>query len=481
LPVTFGVVRGISYGLFRPPDRCVKPARALGAGLLRIYWYWSQIEPEPGRYVFDVVDHFLEQLDGTEEVWVTMCSSSTWATRRPATFLPPSPAKDAETYARFVQQVVNRCRGRVRYWQCDNEPSNIGLTWDGTAEEYVAQLKVMHRAVKSADPNALVVLGGAPFALPASAPESAERKFFDVLLRDGREAFDLFDLHLYADPERIAQDIEMVRGMMRAAGSEKPVVIGEYGSPTPEAFPRALAAIHEVMAAVFSAPSSDLLEKANDAGAGKAPRVDPPATPEQKAMQALYARMPTLPPELQMFMSGCPLELEEKRRRIQARELIVRNLQALSAGVRLTACWKLAPEVANYQDPLSIMELFYGKLLLLDYEGSDIERAYAAAKAFQLMTDKLRALESVTRIDVPDEPRLRLFDVRRRGRGRLFVVWRHGDAFDGENEAPTPFSGRWPEPRAHAIDVFGAPQPVEIRDGQLTMPISITPILVEVQ
>jgi hypothetical protein len=38
------------------------------------------------------------------------------------------------------------------------------------------------------------------------------------------------------------------------------------------------------------------------------------------------------------------------------------NLQALAAGISMTACWKLAPEVPNYEDPLSIMELFYGKL-----------------------------------------------------------------------------------------------------------------------
>jgi hypothetical protein len=107
------------------------------------------------------VDAFLDQLDGSEEVWVTVCSSSRWATRQATDFLPPSPAKDLEAYRRFVDRLVRHCAGRVRYWQCDNEPSNVGLLWAGTAAEYVAQLKVMYRAVKDADPDALVVLGGA--------------------------------------------------------------------------------------------------------------------------------------------------------------------------------------------------------------------------------------------------------------------------------------------------------------------------------
>jgi hypothetical protein len=80
--VRLGIVRGISYGLFGKPDEFVPQLRELGAGLVRVYFYWSQVEPEPGRYTFDTVDAFLDQLDGSEEVWVTVCSSSTWATRQ---------------------------------------------------------------------------------------------------------------------------------------------------------------------------------------------------------------------------------------------------------------------------------------------------------------------------------------------------------------------------------------------------------------
>jgi hypothetical protein len=201
--VRLGIVRGISYGLFGKPDRFLPQLRELGAGLVRVYFYWSQVEPEPDRWSFDAVDAFLDQLDGSEEVWVTVCSSSRWATRQATDFLPPSPAKDLEAYRRFVDRLVRHCAGRVRYWQCDNEPSNVGLLWAGTAAEYVAQLKVMFRAVKDADPDALVVLGGAPFGLPESPPDSPDRQFFDVLLADGRDAFDLFDLHLYGEASRI--------------------------------------------------------------------------------------------------------------------------------------------------------------------------------------------------------------------------------------------------------------------------------------
>ncbi|MET7802629.1 hypothetical protein ABZS78_39930, partial [Streptomyces decoyicus] len=108
----------------------------------------------------EVVDAILGQLDPADEVWVTVCSSSPWATRHRTGFLPSSPARDPRRYERFVSDLVTRCRGRVDYWQCNNEPSNTGLLWAGTAADYVEQLTAFHRCVRGADPDATVVLGG---------------------------------------------------------------------------------------------------------------------------------------------------------------------------------------------------------------------------------------------------------------------------------------------------------------------------------
>src|SRR5262249_18361843 len=117
--VRLGIVRGISYGLFGPPDVFVPCTRALGARLVRTYFFWSQIEPRPGEFTWSAVDALLQQLAPDQELWITLCSSSPWATRTPTDFLPPSPAHDLRAYAELVRQVVRHCEGRVRYWQCD--------------------------------------------------------------------------------------------------------------------------------------------------------------------------------------------------------------------------------------------------------------------------------------------------------------------------------------------------------------------------
>ncbi|HXQ56500.1 MAG TPA: hypothetical protein VOA19_11955 [Actinomycetes bacterium] len=438
--VRLGIVRGISYGLFGKPDRFLPQLRELGAGLVRVYFYWSQVEPEPDRWSFDAVDTFLDQLDGSEEVWVTVCSSSRWATRQATDFLPPSPAKDLEAYRRFVDRLVRHCAGRVRYWQCDNEPSNVGRLWAGTAAEYVAQLKVMYQAVKDADPDA-VVLGGAPFGLPESPPDSPDRQFFDVLRTDGRDAFDLFDLHLYGEASRIPADIETARGLMRAVGYEKPLLAGEYNAPWPNLYPEAAAAM-------------------------------------QAAMASLYERMPSLPPQLQMFMRGCPPELEAKRHRINCRDIVMRNLLALASGVRRTICWNRAPEIPGYENHLSVMDLLFGKLALLDYEGTELSRRHPAADTFALVAGRLTDVDSVVRIEVPGRPSLYLFEVRRRGLGPLLVVWDQRDSFSGEDDPPVAFDWPWPEARAAAVDAFGQPQPAEVRDGRVHLEASVTPLLI---
>ncbi|HYZ81097.1 MAG TPA: glycosyl hydrolase family protein [Solirubrobacteraceae bacterium] len=79
--IRLGIARGISYGLFGPFEPFVATSRALGAGLVRLYVYWSQVEPRPGLYNWSVVDALLAQVTGDVEVWVTVCASSQWGTR----------------------------------------------------------------------------------------------------------------------------------------------------------------------------------------------------------------------------------------------------------------------------------------------------------------------------------------------------------------------------------------------------------------
>jgi hypothetical protein len=179
-----------------------------------------------------------------------------------------------------------------------------------------------------------------------------------------------------------------------------------------------------------------------------------------------------------MFLRGCPQELEDKRHRINRRELVMRNLLALSAGVRRTLCWNLAPDVPDYQDSLSVMDLLFGKFALLDYQGGELAHRQPSAETFALLADQLAGVEEVTRVELPGRPGLSLFQVRRRGREPLLVVWERRDSFHGEDEPPVGFDWPWPAARATAVDALGQTQPAEVRDGRVALRVSLTPLFV---
>jgi hypothetical protein len=469
--VQLGVVRGISYGLFGKPDVFAPQVRALGARLLRVYFFWGQVEPRPGEYDWTTVDALLDQLESGDEVWVTVCSSSPWATRQSTDFLPPSPARESATYREFVRRLVHRCVGRVRYWQCDNEPSNVGLLWAGTAQEYVAQLTAFHAAVNQSDRDALVVLGGCGYDLLSSEPGSPQREFFRHLVDAGRDAFDVFDVHLYGDPYNISEYVETARGLMHACGYEKPVVVGEYAGPSLFEFRDAEQAMQDALAAIFAAPvgpqSTDALkEQARQ------------ETAERRAMRALYARMSELPPRLQMFMAGCAPELERKRHRIACRQLVMRNMLAAAAGVHRTLYWNLAPELPGPVDPYVIMHLLIGKLPLLDYSEGRIERHYPEADAFVRVARVLNHAVRVERVTLADDPAVYAFRVERVDAAPTLVLWERRGTFDGECAAAVTVRVPWSQGGAHIEDAFGSVRLEDAVDGTLRLAVTDTPLFI---
>ena len=146
--------------------------------------------------------------------------------------------------------------------------------------------------------------------------------------------------------------------------------------------------------------------------------------------------MDSLPPRLQMFMAGCPAELEAKRDRISCRQVVMRTVLALAEGVHRTAYWNLAPEYPGPVDHLQMMHLIDRQAPAArlpgwrpggpSSRGADLRPARGA--------DGGRAGRVPRRRDGPSGLS------RLRGRPAparpLLVVWDHRDPFDGEDEPP---------------------------------------------
>jgi hypothetical protein len=377
--------------------------------------------------------------------------------------LPPSPAKEPEDYYRFVYELVRHCRGKVRYWQNDAEPNNPTF-WAGTKEEFVSGLTIFYRAVKDADPDAEVIAGGydglfVPPTLTDKPPfpmQEAGLRFFDYVLDEGRNAFDIFDLRLYGDPYTIRPRIEFMREKMQRLGYEKPTVCTEYGGPS--IFQFAANRQYRPWVAAWS-----------QAVAGGQ------ANPVAAEIAHLYEVMSTLPPETQMFMLGCPPELNDKLARIQARELVMRNLFAFAAGVGKTLYWQFLHAHGDRND---LMTLMFGKIGMVGEENGALTRRFPVAEAYVRMAAALRGLERVTQIETPDQPEIFLFRVDRGQRGSLYVVWQKRDPLAGEDE-PGLFRWKWSANTVSAIDALGETIQARLLNGEVQVPISVTPVYLD--
>ncbi len=444
-----------------PAEKFVPKVRGLGGGFSKVYLFWAQMEPVKGQFEWAPLDAYVKQLKSPDEGLVSLFSVSPWATRRSALALPPSPAKDPKDYYRFVYQMVRHCRGQVRYWENDAEPSNP-VYWSGTKEEFVDELKLFYKAVKDADPKAQVVAGGFdglfnPPNLPEMPNQRAGLAFFDYVLKEGRDAFDIFDLRLYANPYTIVGRVETMRNKMKALGYEKPIISAEYGGPGFFEF-----AENRKYASMIVQWSQALATTGSGSGA--------------KGVADLYAKMNSLAPHTQMFMQGCSPELQAKFERIQARDLVMRNLLALSAGVQKTLYWDLWNDATDRND---LMTLMYGKIMMFGYEGKTLSKKYPVADVYRRMADKLNGVESVQKIDVPDFPTLQLFEVMRKRKKTLWVAWVQRDTFTGEDSPSLAVSFPISAKKVTGTDVFGTPVGAAIDKGALRVGLSVTPVFFE--
>jgi hypothetical protein len=459
----FGAGWAFLYGYSGIPAATYVPLlRQMGGGFTKIYLIWNQVEPAKGHYDWTAVDAFVNQLKSPDEGLISVFSSSQWATRVPSAMLPPSPAKNPGDYARFIHDLVKHCQGRVRCWENDAEPSNP-VYWSGTKEEFVAELKLFYKAVKEADPKASVIVGGydGMFGPPGTHQlpmQQAGLNFFDYVLKEGRAAFDVFDLRLYGDPYTIPARVDYMRRKMLALGYDKPFFSTEYGGPNLFEFP-----VNRKYVPLVLAWSRSM--------------ANPNAKDNPKTqIEAMYKNMSTLAPETQMFMLGCPPELNAKYERIQARGLVMRNVLGLSAGVQKMLYWQFLNAHGDRDD---MMTLMYGKIGMVGEEDGKLQKRYLVADVFERMAKALDGVEAVKRIDAPGRPDIFLFEIDRAGRRPAYVVWQQRDMFTGEDSPPVPFDWAWRVRKATALDALGRAAPLTLKKGRAHLAVSLTPIFVE--
>lgn len=193
---------------------------------------WDLIEPQltdPATYLWETIaDEEIIQLNeaGFKVIGIVRLTPD-WAQKYPGIYCGPIAEQALDRYAQFLNQLVSRYSQQpfnVHYWELGNEPDvsrdfvrprSVFGCWGELSDPfygggyYAEMLKRAYPQIKSADPSAIVLIGGLlmdcdPVNPPETFPGSGERKdctpgrFLDgILSNGGGDYFDGVAFHTY--------------------------------------------------------------------------------------------------------------------------------------------------------------------------------------------------------------------------------------------------------------------------------------------
>jgi hypothetical protein len=236
-----------------------------GFGWIKQQVVWATVEgPGRGRFVegpngrdswakYDRIVYLAEQY-GLKVIF-RIDTSPEWA--RPIGVAKiETPPSNAEDYAEFARKLAERYQGRVRHFQIWNEP-NLPFEWgdrEPSPAEYTNLLRAAYRAIKSTNPDAVVIS-----AAMAPTTEYSEKGINELIFLQrmydvgAKEYFDVLGANAYGlrsgpDDRRLAIDRDVNfsrpllvrRVMVRNGDAGKPIWASEVGwNAAPEDHPGA--------------------------------------------------------------------------------------------------------------------------------------------------------------------------------------------------------------------------------------------------
>jgi hypothetical protein len=202
---------------------------------LRVSWY--DIEPTntiPANYNWATLDQSIAAAKNAKiNLVVTLEGNPDWAASR-----PQGPVNNLNDFAQFAGALAARYPS-VQYWEIYNEPDNKYNFGDQPAA-YAAHLNAAYAAIKTANFNAKIVMGGVgmDWFTDDQYPGNFVRNFVnDMLAACTQPCFDVGNFHYYpvyrAKWEPYGRDIigkaNALRQMLSVKGYSRPIMNTETG------------------------------------------------------------------------------------------------------------------------------------------------------------------------------------------------------------------------------------------------------------
>lgn len=219
------------FAWYRPEiaDRDMDQIKAMGFTWVKQQFAWRDIEgAKKGAFDWSRPDEIIYRANVKGlDVLARMDNAPDWAA--PGCFDPATasmgPARNVKDWTDFLIAFATRYKGRVRAYQIWNEP-NLAREWckrPPNPEQYAQLLKASYQAIKSVDPDALIVSGGLTPTTADYDQAMPDLKFFarlyDAMGNQSAGYFDLLGVHAAgfkadpeADPGVVAQDAALTNG-----------------------------------------------------------------------------------------------------------------------------------------------------------------------------------------------------------------------------------------------------------------------------
>lgn len=204
-----------------------------GINLLRISFGWDAIEAQEDKYDWLFWDDFVKM--AVEEYQITLvpyvCYMPQWNSTgaKDTLFFWNYPPEDYQEFGEFMGDLVNRYKPWINSWELWNEP-DISIYWQGTVEQFAKFIKIGSEAVRKADSDAVIVLGGMAYR-----PDFVRQLFRD---HGVSKYVDVVNFHNYYETwsnipiERITDSIYEMYDVIQTYGNGQAIWIAEVGYST---------------------------------------------------------------------------------------------------------------------------------------------------------------------------------------------------------------------------------------------------------
>lgn len=227
----------------------MKLIAALGAQTIRLDMHWDIVEPSTGTFLWTIPDMLFDAADAEGlRVEFILDNCPGWANGDTGWYSAPiNPADYGAFAAACVNRYMNRGgHGGCHWWEIQNEPNNPKFFRPNTDHaRYVSLLQEAHEAIKAADPEALVIMGGIAAGGTAGATTHIEldTEWLTGVYEAGASLyFDVLAFHPYSkgvDPadttntENGWNRLSQIQAIIIENGDQaKPVWCNEFGQAT---------------------------------------------------------------------------------------------------------------------------------------------------------------------------------------------------------------------------------------------------------